>query len=137
MFAVIIYALGRQTSAPIELAFVAPLTSQSMTFTAIIRASRDLPNGSAKRLAEYLLISGYMLVSLLLLGLSLGGTLPRLLYTQCGLFILSLSIAFRPKEPESRLSIPLAYQPSRRDIYRPLNTDSSLVGVSPPPNAHI
>jgi hypothetical protein len=144
VLAVISCALSQQQG-PLELAYIVPFTSQIVAIVAIFQASRDkLPNGAPKRLADYLLVTGllFTVLSLLLLGLSLAGFLPRLTYAPCGLFMLSLTIGFRPNERSTgSLTRRLhrrwfAGQVSRHNSYQSLPAGGPL-GPLPPPNAHV
>ncbi|CAH0054798.1 unnamed protein product, partial [Clonostachys solani] len=106
--AVTVCALCLQNRAPLELAYIVPFTSQTLAFIAILQASKGLPERPTKHLADYLLTTGivFSLISLLVLGLSLARLLDRLLYVQCGLFILSLTIVLRPADSHGRPAIP-------------------------------
>jgi phosphatidylglycerophosphate synthase len=151
-FAVTTCAICLESRAPLELAYIAPITSQTVAFIAIWQASRGLPERPAKHLADYLLTTGtvFSLISLLVLGLSLARLLDRLLYVQCGLFILSLTIGLRPTDPHARPSIPATWHQyfrrftsrrSRHNSYQSLHargpTGRPLSRPLPPPNAHV
>lgn len=94
-------------------------------------------------MAKYLLGAGFVftMLSLLLLALSIAGFLPRLVYVQCGLFMLNLTAGFRPKKKSKGLLARSLrhlrpFQASRDDSYQSLPTES-LDGPLPLPNAHL
>ena len=135
------------TGAPLELAALIPLTSQVLAIVAIFDASRGIPRRASKRLAGYLIITGllFILLSLFVLVLSVGGFLHRQIYVQCDLFILSLAIGLYPAESNERstdrftrrLYRQFMGQASRPRSYQFLPIDGPPGGPLPPPNAHL
>jgi hypothetical protein len=132
--------------APLELAYLVPVTSQILAMVAVIQASRGLPNRAPKRLASHLLTTGLMFIilSTLVLGLSVAGFLHRQVYVQCSLFILSLAIGLQLPDSNERSAIHLTRRlhrrftgrASRHNSYQFLPVSGPTDGLRPPPDAH-
>jgi hypothetical protein len=105
--AVVLCALSLEIPDLLELAWIAPLISQALAVVAILQTSRCALAEKVKDLAALLLITAFLMVifSSLFLVLSLKGYLPRLMYVQCTLYILSLAVIFNFKlESERKLT---------------------------------
>ncbi|KAI8680545.1 hypothetical protein NCS57_00336100 [Fusarium keratoplasticum] len=100
-----IFVMVPETPTPLQLAYVAPFTSQAATIGFILFASRRVPSeGTSKPTADYLSILSLLLilVSALLLGLSLAGYYTASMLPQWLLYIMGSVLGYRPPEAQYR-----------------------------------
>lgn len=97
--AIVAFALSQEIPY-LELAWIAPLTSQGVAVGVIIQASLlSLPKGKVKDLSGFLLLIGFLMgvFSVVFLVLSLMALLPRVMYGLCTMYLLSLTVIYHPK----------------------------------------
>lgn len=103
--AITIFVMVPETPTPLQLAYVAPFTSQAATIGFILSASRKVQSeGASKPTADYLLILSLflILVSALLLGLSLAGYYITSMLLQWFLYIMGSALGYRLPEAQYR-----------------------------------
>ncbi|KAM5357023.1 hypothetical protein ACJZ2D_016696 [Fusarium nematophilum] len=98
---IVILATAPEISTPIELAYIAPFTSQAAAIGVMLFASGGIPSERVpKHMADHLLFLGLllMLVSVLVLGLSLAGYYERLVFPQWLLYMTISTVGYRLPE---------------------------------------
>ncbi|KAH7146041.1 hypothetical protein EDB81DRAFT_933732 [Dactylonectria macrodidyma] len=117
---IVIFAMVPEVPTPLELAYIAPFTSQAAAIGVIFFASRGIPSERVpKRTADHLWLLSFllMLVSALVLGLSLTGDYERLMFPHWLLYMTISTVGYRLSESSDR-------------SHRPADGDSEL-GLNP------
>jgi uncharacterized membrane protein YbjE (DUF340 family) len=100
---IVILAMILNISTPVELAYIAPLTSQAASVGVLFLSSRGIQTERVPRQTAYhLLFLALLLVliSALVFGLSLTGYYEKLIYPQWLLYILISTVGYRLPENE-------------------------------------
>ncbi|KAH6881165.1 hypothetical protein B0T10DRAFT_411430, partial [Thelonectria olida] len=100
---IVLFALRSEIAAPLELAYIAPFTSQAATIGVIFFTSKGIESKSIpKHMADHLLTGlVVILVSTSVLVLPLSGLYTRLMLTQWVLFMLSSTVGYRLPDSSS------------------------------------